>query len=92
MSAGQPNSHVCELFELCDSGHKVVSWVIKSRNVRIKFELQGYLTKTDLHKACPQLSEDEVGFIFSCLDTNKLVMMMVDQRVIIRYLCPIRYN
>ena len=34
---------------------------------------KGYLTKEDLHTVCPQLSDDEVAFIFSCLDTNKSV-------------------
>lgn len=31
---------------------------------------KGYLTKEDLHKVCPQLNDDEIVFIFSCLDTN----------------------
>ncbi|KAI1725830.1 ras family domain-containing protein [Ditylenchus destructor] len=31
---------------------------------------KGYLTKEDLKTACPQLTSDEIVFIFSCLDTN----------------------
>ncbi|KAL3092679.1 hypothetical protein niasHS_007888 [Heterodera schachtii] len=31
---------------------------------------KGFLTKEDLHQACPQLNEEEITFIFSCLDTN----------------------
>lgn len=31
---------------------------------------KGYLTKIDLKEACSQLSEKEIAFIFSCLDTN----------------------
>lgn len=31
---------------------------------------KGYLTKNDLKKACPQLTDNEITFIFSCLDTN----------------------
>uniref|UniRef100_A0A183BSI9 EF-hand domain-containing protein n=1 Tax=Globodera pallida TaxID=36090 RepID=A0A183BSI9_GLOPA len=31
---------------------------------------KGFLTKDDLHLACPQLNEEEITFIFSCLDTN----------------------
>uniref|UniRef100_A0A915EEU7 EF-hand domain-containing protein n=1 Tax=Ditylenchus dipsaci TaxID=166011 RepID=A0A915EEU7_9BILA len=31
---------------------------------------KGFLTKDDLKVACPQLSNDEIVFIFSCLDTN----------------------
>ncbi|CAK5078879.1 unnamed protein product [Meloidogyne enterolobii] len=31
---------------------------------------KGYLTKEDLHQVCPQLCDEEIVFIFSCLDTN----------------------
>jgi hypothetical protein len=34
---------------------------------------KGYLTKEDLHQVCPQLCDEEIVFIFSCLDTNKFI-------------------